>query len=48
MRKVLLLQQVNKKNPVSILNDEFCEEQVFSYLLSQGTFAYDALFDIFY
>ena len=30
------------KNPVSILSDEFCEEQAFPYLLSKGKFGYKA------
>ena len=34
------------KNPVSILSDEFCEEQSFSYLLPKVKFSYNALGDI--
>ena len=30
------------KKPVSILNDEFCEEQAFPYLLPKGKFGYKA------
>ena len=34
------------KKPVSILNDEFCEEQAFSYLPRKGKFGYIAPRDI--
>ena len=30
------------KKPVSILSDEFCEEQAFPYLLPKGKFGYKA------
>ena len=30
------------KNPVSILSDQFCEEQAFPYLLPKGKFGYKA------
>ena len=34
------------KKPVSILSDEFCEEQAFPYLLPKGKFGYKAPQDI--
>ena len=34
------------KKPVSILSDEFCEEQAFPYLLPKGKFGYKAPRDI--
>ena len=34
------------KTPVSVLSDEFCEEQTFPYLLPTGKFGYNAPRDI--
>ena len=34
------------KKPVSILNDEFCEDQAFPYLLPKGKFGYKVHRDI--
>ena len=44
MKKLSLLHQ-GKKKPVSILSDEFCEEQAFAYLLPKVNLA-NALRDI--
>ena len=38
MKKLSLLHQ-GKKKPVSILSDEFCEEQAFAYLLPKVNLA---------
>ena len=35
-----------EKTPVSILGDEFCEEQAFPYLLHKSKFGYSVLRDI--
>ena len=35
-----------RKTPVSILSDEFCEEQAFPYLLPKGKFGYNTPRDI--
>ena len=35
-----------RKNPDSILSDEFCEEQAFPYSLPKGKFGYKAPRDI--
>ena len=35
-----------RKTPVSILRDEFCEEQAFPYLLPKGKFGYNTPRDI--
>ena len=35
-----------EKNPVSILRDEFCEEQAFAHLFPKGRFAYNVTRDI--
>ena len=34
------------KNPVSILRDEFCEEQAFAHLFPKGRFGYNVTRDI--
>lgn len=35
-----------RKKAVSLLNDEFCVEQAFQYLLPKGIFGYNAFQDI--
>ena len=40
--EVLKITLEQGKKPVSILNDEFCEEQAFPYLLPKGKFGYKA------
>ena len=42
MRKMLLLQQGEKKKTVSILSDGFCEEHAISYLIPKGKLGYNA------
>ena len=42
---IIILQGEGKK-PVSILNDEFCEDQAFPYLLPKGKFGYKVHRDI--
>ena len=38
MRKMLIIAQAERKNPVSILSDELFQDQAFPYLLSKGKF----------
>ena len=45
MKKMLVLHQ-GKEKKVSILSDEFFEEQAFPYLLPTGKFGYDLTQDI--
>ena len=42
----VIIAPVQGKKPVSILNDEFCEEQAFPYLLPKGKFGSKAPRDI--
>ena len=44
--KNVIIAPGQEKKPVSILNDEFCEEQAFPYLLPKGKFGYKAPRDI--
>ena len=44
--KMLISRKGNVKKLVSILSDEFCEEQVFPYLRPKGKFVYNVLQDI--
>ena len=44
--KNIIIAQGQGKKPVSILSDEFCEEQAFPYLLPKGKFGYKAPQDI--
>ena len=42
----IILAPGQEKTPVSVLNDEFCGEQTFPYLLPIGKFGYNAPRDI--
>ena len=43
MTKALLLHQGREKKAVSILSDDFSEEQAFPYLIPKGKFGCNAL-----
>ena len=44
--KIVMTKPKQRKKTVSILNYEFCQEQVFPYLLPRGKFGYKAPRDI--